>query len=64
MDAVVEAAVAWHQSGQEGDNTWFDKAEILGAAIDSLIELREPPQGERECSCGTVMDALGCPNGH
>jgi hypothetical protein len=40
MDAVVEAAVEWHQSGQEGDNTWFDKSEVLSAAINSLLELR------------------------
>lgn len=41
-DAVVDAAVAWHQSGREGDETWFDKAEILGRAIDELLGLREP----------------------
>lgn len=42
-DAVVDAAVAWHQSGREGDDTWFDKAEVLGQAIDRLLELRTPP---------------------
>ena len=65
MDAVVDAAVEWHQAGREGAE-WFDKAEVLGAAIDSLLELRESPQtgGDKECVCGTVMDAAGCPNGH
>ncbi len=42
-EAVVEAAVAWHQSGQEGDNTWIDKAEALGQAIDRLLEMRTAP---------------------
>lgn len=42
MDAVVEAAVAWHQSGREG-NMWLDKAEELSAAINSLLELRDAP---------------------
>jgi hypothetical protein len=41
MDAVVEAAVEWHQSGREGDNSWFDKSEALSAAINSLLELRD-----------------------
>ncbi len=41
MDQVVEAAVEWHQAGREGTD-WFDKAEALGAAIDSLLELRTP----------------------
>jgi hypothetical protein len=36
----AERAVGWHQSGREGDSSWFDKAERLGAAIDSLLELR------------------------
>lgn len=40
MDAVVDAAVAWHLSEQEGDGTWFDKAEVLGKAIDSLLKMR------------------------
>jgi len=43
MDAVVEAAVEWHQSGREGDDTWFDKSEALSAAINSLLELRAAP---------------------
>lgn len=43
MGAVVDAAVAWHQSGQEGDETWFDKAEVLGQAIDKLLEMRSAP---------------------
>lgn len=64
MDAVVDAAVEWHQAGREGAE-WFDKAETLGAAIDALLELRESPRIEsRECPCGTIMDAFGCPNGH
>ena len=41
-DAVIDAAVAWHQSGREGDETWFDKAEVLGVAIDRLLELSQP----------------------
>jgi hypothetical protein len=40
-DAVVDAAVAWHQSGREGDDTWFDKGEVLGRAIDELLAVRE-----------------------
>lgn len=51
MDAVVDAAVEWHQSGREGDNTWFDKAETLGQAIDRLLELREKPE---------VLECVGC----
>jgi hypothetical protein len=43
MDQVVEAAVEWHQSGREGDNSWFDKSEALSAAIESLLELRTAP---------------------
>jgi hypothetical protein len=43
MDQVVEAAVEWHQAGREGAE-WFDKAEALGAAIDSLLELRSKPK--------------------
>lgn len=39
MDQVVDAAVEWHQAGREGGE-WFDAAEKLGAAIDSLLELR------------------------
>lgn len=42
MDQVVEAAVEWHQAGRECTE-WFDKAEALGAAIDSLLELRDKP---------------------
>lgn len=61
MDVVVDAAVEWHQAGREGAE-WFDKAEILGNAIDALLELRQP--SDAECPCGTTMDASGCPNGH
>lgn len=43
VDAVVDAAVEWHQSGQEGDETWFDKAEVLGTAVDALLALRDKP---------------------
>lgn len=43
MSAVVDAAVEWHQSGQEGDGTWFDKAGVLEDAINALLELREQP---------------------
>lgn len=39
MDQVVEAAVAWHQS----DENWAETADKLGAAIDSLLELRSAP---------------------
>lgn len=42
MDQVVEAAVEWHQAGREGAE-WFEAAERLGAAIDSLLELRGDP---------------------
>jgi len=59
MDVVVEAAVEWHQSGQEGDGSWFDKAETLSRAVESLLELRSV-----ECFCGTELEAGLCPNGH
>ena len=52
MDAVVDAAVAWHQSGQEGDDTWFDKGEELGKAIDALLELRAPVDAEGNKNSG------------
>ena len=42
MDQVVEAAVEWHQAGHEGTE-WFEAAERLGAAIDSLLEMRDDP---------------------
>lgn len=42
MDQVVEAAVEWHQVGREGGE-WFEAAEKLGAAIESLLELRDKP---------------------
>lgn len=42
MDQLVEAAVEWHQAGREGAE-WFEAAERLGAAIDSLLELRSAP---------------------
>lgn len=44
MDQVVEAAVEWHQAGREGAE-WFNKAEALSTAIDSLLELKENPNG-------------------
>lgn len=47
MDDVVDAAVEWHQSGQEGDNTWPDKAETLGKAVDALLELRDEGEGRK-----------------
>lgn len=59
MDAVVEAAVEWHQSGQEGDGSWFDKSEALSRAIGSLLDLRSAA----ECFCGTELEAGLCPNG-
>lgn len=40
MDQVVEAAVEWHQAGQEGGD-WFEAGEKLGSAINSLLELRD-----------------------
>jgi hypothetical protein len=43
VDAVVNSAIAWHQSGREGDNTWFDKGEALGQAVDRLLEMRSAP---------------------
>lgn len=52
MDLVVEAAVEWHQAGQEGGE-WFEAAEKLGASINSLLELRGDPQSampRRHCS--------------
>lgn len=39
IDAVVDAAVEWHQSGDE----WVVPADKLSDAIDSLLELREKP---------------------
>ena len=45
MDAVVDAAVTWHQGG--GDN-WQEEAEALETAIDSLLELRVLPTPPRE----------------
>lgn len=42
VDTVAEAAVEWHQSGQEGDDSWFEKSEVLSRAIESLLELRSP----------------------
>ena len=49
MDQVVDAAVEWHQAGREG-GAWMDKADALSAAIDSLLELREPipPAGAKK----------------
>lgn len=44
MDAVVEAAVEWHQSGSDSTAEQFTKADTLGKAIDNLLELREQPQ--------------------
>jgi hypothetical protein len=42
MDAVVEAAVEWHQACGE-NNEWFEKAGTLACAIDSLLALRDKP---------------------
>ena len=56
MEAVVDAAVAWHQS----DDDWQETADTLGTAIDHLLELRAAP----ECFCGTQLEAGLCPNGH
>jgi len=39
INAVVDAAVEWHQAGREGAE-WFNKAEVLGQSIDALLELR------------------------
>ena len=44
MDQVVEAAVEWHQAGQEGGE-WLAAADRLGAAISSLLELRDSSVG-------------------
>lgn len=41
MDAVVDAAVAWRQS----DDVWNDDLE---RAVDSLLELRSPPESEKQ----------------
>lgn len=49
MDRVVEAAVAWHESGQEGEG-WFEAGERLTQAIESLLELRSPAMPRRWCS--------------
>lgn len=61
MDQVVEAAVEWHQS----DEDWIETSEKLGAAIESLLELRSAPVCHApECFCGTDLVAGVCPNGH
>lgn len=39
-DAVVDAAIEWHTSGIDNMEQCFDKAGILGSAIDELIEFR------------------------
>lgn len=44
MDAVVDAAVEWHQS--DGQQDWIGKADVLAQAIDSLLELRTRTEGE------------------
>lgn len=51
MDQVVDAAVEWHQAGREGGE-WFEAVEKLGAAINSLLELRGDPNNmpRRWCS--------------
>lgn len=46
MDQVVEAAVEWHQS----DDDWIETSERLGAAINSLLELRSKPTGPSAAS--------------
>lgn len=39
--AVVDAAVAWHESGQEGRaDGWFDAGERLTTAINNLLKAR------------------------
>jgi hypothetical protein len=63
MDQVVEAAVEWHQAGREGAE-WFDAAERLSAAIESLMDFRSAPAVTAECFCGTELEAGLCPNGH
>ncbi len=42
-DAVVDAAVEWHQSGREGDDTWREKGEALAQAIEKLLARRAEP---------------------
>jgi hypothetical protein len=42
-DAVVDAAVGWHESGREGDNTWFEKGEVLAHAVEKLLARRAEP---------------------
>lgn len=39
-DCVVDAAIEWHTSGIDNMEQCFDKAGILGAAIDELIDFR------------------------
>lgn len=65
MDQVVEAAVEWRQAGREGGE-WFDKAEELSAAIDSLLELRSAPAvpvvvGEGEQDATARIEAIAQP---
>lgn len=71
MDAVVDAAVEWHQS----DADWMEKSDALETAIDSLLELREspkpqsrivtpaasfqPPDSCPECQAGVPFDEHG-----
>lgn len=58
MDQVVEAAVEWHQAGQEGGE-WIEYADKLGAAINSLLELRDAPsKAATEYGAGAIVDRL------
>lgn len=56
FDAVVDAAVEWHQSGREDDGTWLDKAGVLEDAINALLELREQPSSGKVASPETLND--------
>jgi hypothetical protein len=50
-DAVVEAAVAWHESGQEGGDGWFEAGERLTRTIESLTSIRSASEmPRRRCS--------------
>lgn len=41
-DAVVDAAVEWHESGREGaSHEWFDNSDALSKALDDLISFRD-----------------------
>lgn len=61
MDAVVDAAVAWHRSGDE----WTEAANALDNAIDQLLELRSAPAATTasekcvKCGCTGGTDENG-----